>query len=967
MQVVKSSWFGHLGVFFGKRAKTLAMTASGMQLSAGDNNQDFTWSQLNNPPVFSPGWLGSTITFTVDGEVHKNSFLSYSAKQKFASCATMFWIEANQEELVVLLEKIEIFLSRRYLRLSYQHSIKHSAIKLCARWLPWAESAELSRGVRDRLDKLISISQWQAQCISDIQAAYVAEQLNCFQDFFDRVESNPLTQKQREACVIDDDNNLLLAGAGTGKTSVMVGRTGYLLASKQAVAGDVLLLAYGKNAAVEMDQRIKLKLDNDQIKASTFHSLGMRIISEVEGVKPSLAPWVNDDKAKEKWVHNTLETLLLAADYRHKILEYFSKYYYVEKHDYEFESRGDYLDYLSANDIRSLKGDLVKSFGELYIANWLFGMGIEYQYEARYQHKVSSLDFRQYEPDFYLPEYGIYIEYYGIDEQGNTAPYINREEYQLSMQWKRSIHQQHDTTLLELFYYQHRDGQLLALLEKKLASLDVKSVPLPDEAMLATLNELGRVTELAKLFSQLIGLYKSACLTEQGLDNVIANSADAKQTKKAFALLEPVLAQYQQWLVENDYIDFEDMITKALAYIEQGKFSSPWRYIMVDEFQDISEPRARLVRALRDSNTRSSLFCVGDDWQAIYRFSGADVGLTTGFANYFGPTTTSVLDKTFRFNNSIGDIASEFVTKNPVQLTKTITSLVKVTHPAVSILRAKEDTNIETGPVKRALVAIAERVQTSATVYLLARFWFHLPEQEDERKLKAMFPNLRIKSLSIHAAKGKEADYVVLMGMTKGKHGFPSVKVTPPLLDALLPTVEDFDFAEERRLFYVALTRARERVYVIADHNGCSEFVTELMDKEYDVELDEFDVSFVQRLMSDIKCMRCNTGALVERLSKFGVFYGCSNYPRCKHAEKGCSHCDSLMTREQRSGFKVCLDEACDNIIPLCDICGAEMALRNGSRGEFWGCRNYRGKETPSCNNTKQQHQIVLEEAALTN
>jgi DNA helicase-4 len=592
-------------------------------------------------------------------------------------------------------------------------------------------------------------------------------------------------------------------------------------------------------------------------------------------------------------------------------------------------------------------------------------MGIEYQYEARYQHKVSSLDFRQYEPDFYLPEYGIYIEYYGIDEQGNTAPYINSDEYRASIQWKRSIHQQHETTLLELFYYQHRDGQLLALLEKQLASLDVKTVPLPDEAMLATLNELGRVTELAKLFSSLIALYKSACLNEQGLEKVIANSADAKQTNIAFELLQPVLELYQNLLVENDYIDFEDMIAKALAYIEQGRFSSPWRYIMVDEFQDISEPRARLVRALRDSNTRSSLFCVGDDWQAIYRFSGADVGLTTGFSKYFGSSTTCVLDQTFRFNNSIGDVTSEFVTKNPVQLAKTITSQVVVTQPAVSILRAKEDANIETGPLTRVLRTIAERQSENVTVYLLARFWFHLPDKQEERQLNAMYPNLQIKSLSIHASKGKEADYVVLMGMTKGKHGFPSVKATPPLLDALLPAMENYAFAEERRLFYVALTRARQRVYLIADHSGCSEFVTELIGKNYDVELDEFDVSFMQRLLSDMKCMRCNTGALVERTSKFGIFYGCTNYPRCKHAEKGCSHCDSPMTREQRIGFKVCLAEPCENIIPLCEVCGAEMALRKGPRGEFWGCRNYRGKDTPSCGNTKQLHQIVLEEAAI--
>jgi len=959
-QTVKNSWFGHLRDLVCIGSTTLTVTPDGMQWSDPKNSNTFMWSQLKSPPTFTMGWLGSKLVFIVDGKEYRKSCLSYSAKQAFESATATQWVNANQSSLIEFIGKIERLVSRRYLRQSYLHWIKQAAANECERWLPWAQTTGLSTELRGALNKLITIDQWQSQSVSDVQAAYVREQLNRYQHFFDTVEANPLTQKQREACVIDDDNNLLLAGAGTGKTSVMVGRAGYLLASNQAAPSDILLLAYGKNAAKEMDQRIKEKLDNDQIKASTFHGLGMKVISSVEGAKPSLSPWVNDPKAKDKWVQNTLESLMTAADYRHKLLEYFVKYYYVEKSDYEFESMGHYLDYLSANDIRSLKGDLVKSFGELYIANWLFSMGIEYQYEARYQHKVSCLDFMQYQPDFYLPEYGIYIEYYGIDEVGNTASYIDKEQYHAAMQWKRSIHQQHQTTLVELFYYQHRDETLLDILAQQLASFDVKSVPLPDEAMLATLNELGRVTELAKLFSQLIGLYKSACLDQNGLETAIANSADAKQTNKAFELLQPVLARYQTLLVKHDYIDFEDMIAKALAYIEQGKFSSPWRYIMVDEFQDISEPRARLVRALRDSNVGSSLFCVGDDWQAIYRFSGADVGLTTGFTQYFGPTATSVLDKTFRFNNSIGDVSSKFVTQNPAQLTKTITSAAQVSQPAVSIVRSNAVSIADASALQQVLTAISDQVTKSATVYLLARFWFHLPDQQQERHLKALFPKLAIKGLSIHASKGNEADYVVLMGMVKGKQGFPSAKVTPPLLDALLPAVEAHAYAEERRLFYVALTRARHRVYVLADMTVCSEFVTELVDNEYEVELDEFAASFVQRLIKEIKCMRCSSGSLVERLGKFGVFYSCSNYPRCKHKEKGCSSCASPMTREQVTGFKVCLSDQCKNITPLCDICGGEMALRNGPRGEFWGCRNYRAKEKPSCGHTKQRDDIAL-------
>jgi len=957
---INISWFGKLCRVFWPQDQTLTLTPEGLQLSDVENNKTLTWVHLQNPPVFIMGWLGCSVRFVVNGKHINVSYLAYDAKEIFESQTTAHWIMANQSRLITLSGKVERLLNRRYLRQSYQKSIQQSATNECKRWLPWANTVRLTAEQRSALVRLTAITQWKKQCISEIKTRYVREQLNIFKDLFDAVESNPLTEKQREACVIDDDNNLLLAGAGTGKTSVMVGRAGYLLASHQATASDILLLAYGNNAAKEMDQRIKEKLDNDDIKASTFHALGMKIISDVEGVKPSLSPWVNDEKGKDKWVQNTLESLMSRADYRCKILEYFSKYYYVEANEFEFETQGDYYDYLSSNDIRSLKGDLVKSFGELYIANWLFGMGIEYQYEARYQHKVSSLDFRQYEPDFYLPEYGIYIEYYGIDKQGNTAPYIDKDEYRESMQWKRDIHEKYETTVVDLFYYQHRDGELLEILQQKLTLLNVKAVPLPDEAMLATLRELGRVTELAKLFSQLIGLYKSACLDDKSLQAVINNAVDVKQAAKAFELLKPVLENYQALLIQHNYIDFEDMIAKALVYVEQGKFSSPWRYIMVDEFQDISEPRARLVRALRDSHAGSSLFCVGDDWQAIYRFSGADVGLTTRFPTYFGPTTITALDQTFRFNSSIGDVASKFVTKNPVQIAKTITSNDKVTQPAISIVRATSVKSEQESALRQVLTTIANQADENATVYLLSRFWFHLPNKDEEQHLNRLFPTLEIKCLSIHAAKGKEADYVVLMGMTKGKHGFPSAKVTPPLLDVLLPAVEVYAYAEERRLLYVALTRARHRVYILVDMTTGSEFVSELIEGPYDVQLDEFETSFTQRLMNEMNCIVCSTGSLIERLGKFGTFYACSNYPRCNHKENGCADCASPMTRTKQEGFKVCLNEQCDNTIPLCDKCGAQMTLRKGPRGEFWGCRNYRGTESPSCGNTKQPDEIAL-------
>tara|TARA_R110000737_G_scaffold43716_1_gene64236 strand:- start:10865 stop:13966 length:3102 start_codon:yes stop_codon:yes gene_type:complete len=994
------SWFGRW--FSGQRG-SVVFNSQGITLPDGNavsrqaNGQSLLWQQLDSPPQFEWRWLGVTMIISAKGVVYENHFLGYRSTARCAKQVQRLWAEYHQHTLLTLVGKIEQTIETRYLRQSRLTAIKGRVAREYKRWLPWGENAVVSEEVKTALRKLTAMHCWNDAALESIRQNFINTQLVRYGDYFDRVESNPLTDKQRRACVIDDDNNLLLAGAGTGKTSVMVGRAGYLLASGQAEPQEILLLAYGKKAASEMDERIKAKLGIDNIKASTFHSLGLKIIAEVEGQKPSLSAWVNDEKAKNVWLQSSLETLLNESAYREQLFEYFSHYYYVQKSPFDFATQGEYYAYLTDNDIRTFKGQRVKSFGELYIANWLFRNGIEYCYEAKYEFDVASTDFRQYQPDFYLSEYGVYIEYYGIDEKGNTADYIDKDAYHAAMYWKRQLHQANGTTCIELFYHQHVTGQLIPELERALQAYEVVYSPLPDEAILATLHELNRITELASLFGQLIGLYKGACLDEQGLKKRIANATDSEQIRMALTLLNPVYTRYQQHLSSHGEIDFEDMIAKALTYVQQKQYVPTWRYIMVDEFQDISEPRARLVRALRDASGQdttypASLFCVGDDWQAIYRFSGADVSLTTHFTQYFGATTESVLDVTFRFNNQIGEVATAFVSQNPGQIDKSIRSLVQVAESAVSILRR----GAQQGPtsqepskdaLSQALAAITKRINENTqpaqaefepnpishhlkpTVYLLARFWFQLPDASALRVLNAQFPSLHISCLTFHAAKGKEADYGVIMGMTKGKNGFPSSKVTPPLLDALLPQAEVYPFAEERRLFYVALTRAKHRVYVLADMTNASAFVVELTEQASQanvenetggVELAEFTCSLVQRLFADINCASCETGILNEKLGKFGTFYGCSHFPICDHTEPSCAQCQSPMTRTRYMGFKVCLDVSCGHSVPLCPECDGDMQLRKSARGAFWGCANYRGKEQPSCQHTVDQNALRL-------
>lgn len=710
--------------------------------------------------------------------------------------------------------------------------------------------------------------------------AYVRQQLARFQLFFDQVESNPLTTNQRKACVIDEQHNLVLAGAGTGKTSTMIGRAGYLMKAGISPPEKILLLAFARKAAEEMDGRIQTQLGVANLTAKTFHSLGKHIITRVEGVVPSINNMAEDQRLRTHFVDEHIQRLLEDELYKSRLVTYFLRFSHPYKSQFKFKSLGEYNHYILENDLRSLQGERVKSYEECEIANVLFRQGIRYDYEAKYQVNTADPGFRAYQPNFYLPDYDIYIEYFATNEKNQTPPFIEQQSYLTDMAWKRALHQKHRTQLIETYSYQKHQGVLTKSLEDKLLQAGVKFKPLANDELLAKLNEFGRISEFGQLLVQVLTLFKAASLTLKSLVALAKQHEDHERMQAAAFLFEPIYEVYQQHLRDTNTIDFEDMIGKAIEYVEAGRYQSPYRHLLVDEFQDISASRSRLVKALLAQNPDNSLFCVGDDWQSIYRFTGSDVGITKEFEANFGYTATSMLDKTFRFNNKIGALASRFVMQNSTQIAKKIQSHTSVEYPAVSLIKTRQD---QVG-LNAALAAIHAKADATASVLILARFNFRKP---DLTALTRQYPRLKLQFMSVHASKGKEADYVIVLGLEKGKQGFPSEKATHPLVELLLPKAEAFAHAEERRLFYVALTRAKQHVYLISDANKASDFVRELIDKKYEICCDEFMGDKFQDKLADNVCSQCNTGYLVSRESRYGSFLGCSQYPLCNYTQKG--------------------------------------------------------------------------------
>lgn len=545
----------------------------------------------------------------------------------------------------------------------------------------------LSPEVLQCLQTILPLLTQGDEYIAKINESYVQQQLSAFQLFFDQVESNPLTDNQRKACVIDEQHNLVLAGAGTGKTSTMIGRAGYLIKAGITQPEKILMLAYARKAADEMDERIQSKIGINNLTVKIFHSLGKQIIAGVEGVMPTINKMAEDEQLRASFVDEQIQRLLKNELYKSRFMTYFLSYNFPYKNIFKFKSLGEYNNYILENDIRTLQGELVKSYEECEIANLLYRQGISYEYETNYQVDTSGPDYRIYQPDFYLPEYGIYIEHFAVNENNQTPSFIDQKKYLEGMEWKRALHRKHQTHLIETYSYQKQQGVLTQALEDRLRQAGVTFQPLAQDKLLDKLKQFGQISDFSRLLAQVLTLFKAAYLNLKSLVSLAKQHEDHERMQAAAFLFEPIYGAYQQHLRDTDTIDFEDMIGRAIEYVESGRYQSAYSYILVDEFQDISASRARLVKALLAQNPDNGLFCVGDDWQSIYRFTGSDVTITKEFEEYFGYTATSVLDKTFRFNNKIGAVASRFVMQNSTQITKQIQSHKIIEYPAVSLIK----------------------------------------------------------------------------------------------------------------------------------------------------------------------------------------------------------------------------------------------------------------------------------------
>ncbi|MCP4143157.1 MAG: UvrD-helicase domain-containing protein [Chloroflexi bacterium] len=777
---------------------------------------------------------------------------------------------------------------------------------------------------------------------------FISIELEAHKDYFDQVEKYPLTIAQREAIVTHEHNTRVIAGAGSGKTSVIVAKAGYLLKKGFYTPKQILLLAFNRAAAEEMQERIEKTLAVD-ITANTFHAVGLKIVAEVEGQKPALAKVAEDANQLKEFIQETIVALLYDAKTTRLVSNYFQSFFAPYESEFDFDDLGDYYRYVKTHGSLTLNGEYLKSYEEVEIANFLALHGVTYQYETNYAVDTATVEYRQYQPDFYLPDYDIYIEHFGIGRDQRVAPHVNQHAYLKGMEWKRKVHEEHGTTLIQTYSYQKSEGTLISTLENELLTHGVKLQLIDPESILQKLNATNQFDPLTNLMATFLSHFKGGCYTiEQVRAQAKERGAKDQRFEVFLALFEKVLEKYKAHLAEEGSVDFNDMINRAAEYVEAGKYNSPYHCILVDEFQDISISRARLIKALRDQDLDHRLFCVGDDWQAIYRFAGSDIAIMRDFSQRFGYAETVALDRTFRFNNQIEDVATSFILQNPAQIQKQIEAHTQVDGPHVIVHRPSSETADVFIEVLEEIQARDNGETPNPSVLVLGRYNF-LRDGLSWSKANYGFPDFEITFRTVHAAKGLEADYVIVLGMTAGRYGFPSEVVDDPILNAVLSEAEEYPHAEERRLFYVALTRARHAVHLVADPASPSPFISELTKYRGLVEF------LGEGGFETVFCPSCTTGQLVQRTSQHGLFYGCTNYPLCEHTANACQKCGiGYLDKDRRIGYFICNNPRCGNIERQCPSCRTgRLVERNGRYGAFYGCTNYGNQ---GCDYTEKLH-----------
>ena len=801
---------------------------------------------------------------------------------------------------------------------------------------------------------------------------YINEQKQLYKELLNNIDNKSLDDNQRTAVVDDSPRQLVVAGAGSGKTLTISAKVKYLVEAKGISPDEILLISFTKKAAEEMHERI-LRL-GISIDSSTFHKYGLNILTQVEKKQPDVVDSI------EEYLNSYLRDIIFISQDKTKdflslvglmMLPVSSKETSIGER-IQLENLKDLKtlkEIAHGSNKRTFKNERVKSAEEVYLANKFYLDGIDYEYEAPYKYDAQDNYRKKYRPDFYIKEANVYWEHFGITKNNRAPQYdkVHEKEYLEGISWKRETHKNHKTSLAETYSWQFKDGVIDKVITNNYKKYGIKTKPVNYQEIISQIennNNYPQFSSFKSLVVTFISLFRSYGYDrdyfkqiEKDIQkgNFIPKNYDAHWKKKcAYEFLQFVKDFYDYYINElarNGLIDFNDMILKSSQYIAEGKYLPPYKYVIIDEFQDISYSRFMLVKNTLDKSG-AKLFCVGDDWQSIYRFSGSDIDLFVHFKNYFGSVSRTDITKTYRNSQELINISGRFILKNGYQLKKNLISEKHMDNPIriiyysgsfepiINDSRDNYAQNISEA-FELALKDIKSNTRDSENeILVLGRINSDVEMLNgnsnisikkisgDQRIIHKLYPDFNIIYRTVHSSKGLEADQVIILNLLNDELGFPSQVINDPIISLLQRNEESYLYAEERRLFYVALTRTKNCTYLLSPEINESIFVKDIEQIKLPNEVIAIKSDNTKSNFRIVRptlqfCPICKTGILSVKKTNTGKkFVSCSNYPKCDYALWD-------------------LSAARNNI--RCPECGDFLVQRKGKYGYFLGCCGYPG------------------------
>ena len=824
---------------------------------------------------------------------------------------------------------------------------------------------------KNELNNSIESIKYIKQYISSHNNKYFQKEISENQEIFN-IEGYELDYEQKIAVVSDEISQLVIAGAGCGKTSMLISKIAYLI-KKGVNPEKILVLSLTNRTIGDLNERLK----RFNVEAKTFHSAGRYYVNKnsynasraqgneelYEVVENITGKFMNsDNKGFPLIIRSVLEYIGFYYNYDEEIERYLEKYsnkISVEKYENGLAHktiRQAIKDLEQEN--RSAKGEYVKSPREAQIANFLFLNGIDYEYERQYPYGYTNKNEnnKTYHPDFYIKykDKEIWLEHFGVTIDNNGTEHAawckNEKLYIQQKQEKIDTHNLNNTVLIQTNETMFKQGCAFDELKKQLEKHGVVLQPIPDDKLKKYIEKIAKWKEYKSFLDfiqRFICLFKSQSrykTLDELRDKLSLDFSHKKQqTLSFFNIANKIYERYQTELQKNNLIDFADMINLANERLGKLDIDERYDYIIVDEFQDINTNQGDFLKLLQQKN-HAKLFCVGDDWQSIYGFAGSDISLFGSF-DYPYADTSLRLNQTFRNSQELLNICGKFILKNPKQIKKSLISSkqnntpIKMAHYYHGMNNSKNSSACQYPYEALKCVLddivrnISDNERTQTEVALLFRYKNDITSilynkdknnQFDSiwKNLCDEYPMLDLSYTTIHQAKGLQYDNTILF-LQEGENiqSFPSGYTDTYLLEPLLYKTDNFPNAEERRIFYVGLTRCKNQCYIVNSLDNPSSFFNEIKEyvtninptlKEYcsntNQELcpfcengiyserqnnngqtfwacDNMNCTYTSPVKGLGVCPECQSGVLVERYKKSDnkKFLGCSNYPKCKY------------------------------------------------------------------------------------